>query len=74
MQIERLPHEVEVAVGVRDAQLMGLGRRRRIPIEGMTVHSLAELIGGCAWPVIARVRDMRSEPARQRVPFLPNRD
>jgi len=74
MQIERLPHEVEVAVGVRDAQLMGLGRRRRIPIEGMTVHSLAELIGGCAWPVIARVRDMRSEPAHQRVPFLPNRD
>lgn len=74
MQIERLPHEVEVAVGVRDAEMVGLGRRRRIPIEGMTMHSLAELIAGCAWPVVARVKDVRGEPALQRVPFLPSRD
>jgi hypothetical protein len=59
MQIERLPHEMEVAVGVRDAQMVGLGRRRRIPIEGMTTHSLAELIASCAWPAIARFKDVR---------------
>ncbi len=59
MQIERLPHEMEVAVGVRDAQMAGLGRRRRIPIEGMTTHSLAELIASCAWPAIARFKDVR---------------
>jgi hypothetical protein len=74
MQIERLPHEVEVAVGVRDAQMIGLGRRRRIPIEGMTIHSLAELIAGCAWPAIARFKDVRDDLALQRVPFLPSRD
>jgi hypothetical protein len=74
MQIERLPHEMEVAVGVRDADMIGLGRRRRIPIEGMTIHSLAELIAGCAWPAIARFKDVRGEPALQRVPFLPSRD
>lgn len=75
MQIERLPHELEVAVGVRDAQMAGLGRRRRIPIEGMTIHSLAELVSGCAWPVITRFKDVRGDdPALQRTPFLPSRD
>jgi hypothetical protein len=74
MQIERLPHELEVAVGVRDAQMIGLGRRRRIPIEGMTTHSLAELVAGCAWPVIARYKDTRHELALQRAPFLPSSD
>ena len=74
MQIERLPHEMEVAVGVRDAQMIGLGRRRRIPIEGMTIHSLAELMAGCAWPAIARFRDVRGEPAVQHPPFVPSRD
>ena len=62
------------AVGVRDAQMIGLGRRRRIPIEGMTIHSLAELIAGCAWPAIARFKDVRDDLAIQRVPFLPSRD
>ncbi|MET0652476.1 MAG: hypothetical protein ABWY63_08150 [Hyphomicrobiaceae bacterium] len=74
MQIERLPHEMEVAVGVRDAQMIGLGRRRRIPIEGMTIHSLYELMTGCAWPVIARFKDVRGEPAVQHPPFRPSRD
>jgi hypothetical protein len=75
MQIERLPHEMEVAVGVRDTQMLGLGRRRRIPIEGMTIHSLAELIAGCAWPAIARFRDVQGgEPALQRAPLFPSKD
>lgn len=74
MQIERLPHEMEVAVGVREAQMAGLGRRRRIPLGGMSIHALAELMAGCAWPVIARVKDARGEPAVQRTPFRPSRD
>ncbi len=61
MHIERLPHEMEVAVGVRDPQLMELGRRRRIPVDGMTIHGLAELIASCAWPAIARFRDNRRQ-------------
>ena len=56
MHIERLPHEMEVAVGVREPQLIDLGRRRRLPIEGMTIHTLAELIANCAWPAIERFR------------------
>jgi hypothetical protein len=56
MHVERLPNEIEVAVGVREARLVDLGRRRRIPIEGMTIHALAELIASCAWPTIARYR------------------
>jgi hypothetical protein len=59
MHIERLPHALEVAVGVRDARLADLGRRRRLPLEGMTIHALAELITGCAWPAIARSRGAR---------------
>lgn len=61
MHIERLPHELEVAVGVREPHLVDLGRRRRIPVEGMTIHGLAELIASCAWPAIARFRESRSE-------------
>jgi hypothetical protein len=61
MHIERLAHEMEVAVGVRDPHLIDLGRRRRIPVEGMTIHSLAELIASCAWPAIARFRESRRQ-------------
>jgi hypothetical protein len=61
MHIERLPHEMEVAVGVRDPQLAALARRRRIPVDGMTIHALAELIASCAWPAIARFRDIRRQ-------------
>jgi hypothetical protein len=57
MHIERLPHELEVAVGLPEPQLAGLNRRRRIPVNGMTVHALAELIASCAWPAIARFKD-----------------
>jgi hypothetical protein len=59
MHIERYHHEMEVAVGVREPQLIDLGRRRRVPIEGMTIHVLAELIASCAWPAIARFREIR---------------
>lgn len=61
MHIERLPYEMEVAVGVREPQLADLGRRRRIPVDGMTTHALAELIASCAWPAIARFREVRRE-------------
>ena len=61
MHIERLPHEMEVAVGVREAQLIDLGRRRRVPVDGMTIHALAELIASCAWPAIARFRETRRQ-------------
>ena len=61
MHIERLPHEMEVAVGVREPQHAALARRRRIPIDGMTIHALAELIASCAWPAIARFRDTRRQ-------------
>ncbi|MBX9589293.1 MAG: hypothetical protein K2X43_08310 [Hyphomonadaceae bacterium] len=59
MHIDRLDQELEVAVGVPDAHLASLGRRERIALEGMTMHALAELIAGCAWPAIARYHDMR---------------
>jgi hypothetical protein len=59
MHIERLANEIEVAVGVRDPHLVALGRRRRIPLEGLTIHGLAELIASCAWPTIARFREDR---------------
>lgn len=52
MHIERVDTEMEVAVGIQDARLMNLGRRRRIPMQGMTTHALAELIAACAWPAI----------------------
>jgi hypothetical protein len=53
MHIERIASEMEVAVGLPDANLMQLGRRRRLAINGMTTHSLAELIASCAWPAIS---------------------
>jgi hypothetical protein len=52
MHIDRVDSEMEVAVGVPDARLVTLGRRRRIPVQGMTTHALAELIASCAWPTI----------------------
>ena len=61
MHIERLPHEMEVAVGVREPQHAALARRRRIPVDGMTIHALAELIASCAWPAIARFRETRRQ-------------
>jgi hypothetical protein len=59
MHIERLPQEIEVAVGLREAHLVELGRRRRIPVDGLTVHALAEMVASCAWPAIARFREFR---------------
>jgi hypothetical protein len=59
MHIERLQDAMEVAVGARDARLVALERRHRLPLEGMTIHALAELIAGCAWPAIAYFRDDR---------------
>ena len=61
MHIERVAHEIEVAVGVADQRLIELGRRRRIAIEGMTIHALAEVIAACAWPTIARSRETRRQ-------------
>lgn len=59
MHIDRLAEEMEVAVGVPDVHLAHLASRRRIAVEGMTTHSLAELIAGCAWPSIEHHREMR---------------
>lgn len=59
MYIDRLDQEIEVAVGLPDAQLASLGRRQRIALEGMTMHALAELIASCAWPAIERFRATR---------------
>jgi hypothetical protein len=61
MHIDRLEQEIEVAVGVPEAHLSDLGRRRRIDVQGMTTHTLAELIASCAWPTIARHREMRRQ-------------
>jgi hypothetical protein len=57
MHIDRLEQEVEVAVGVPDARLADLARRQRMPLQGMTMHALAEMIAGCAWPAIAHYRE-----------------
>jgi hypothetical protein len=59
MHIERLPEAMEVAVGVRQPHLVDLGRRRRVPVDGLTIHALAELIAGCAWPAISRFKEMK---------------
>jgi hypothetical protein len=59
MHIERVGPEMEVAVGVAQAQFANLGRRRRIPVQGMTTHALAELIASCAWPAIAHASEAR---------------
>jgi len=57
MHIERIAEEIEVAVGLPDARLADLGRRQRVPLQGVTTHALAELIASCAWPTIARFRE-----------------
>jgi hypothetical protein len=57
MHIERIGEDVEIAVGVPDARLADLGRRQRLPMGRLTTHALAELIAGCAWPVIAHIRE-----------------
>lgn len=57
MHIDRLAQEMEVAVGLPEAHLADLGRRRRMALEGMTTHALAELIASCAWPAIAGYRE-----------------
>jgi hypothetical protein len=59
MHIERIAGEMEVAVGLPDARLIDLGRRRRVPLHGMTTHVLAELIASCAWPAITHFREAR---------------
>lgn len=57
MHIDRHAHELEVAVGVRDSHLANLGRRRRLPVAGLTIHTLAEVIASCVWPAVARFRE-----------------
>jgi hypothetical protein len=64
MHIERVAHDMEVAVGVGDQRLIELGRRRRIPVDNMTIHALAELIASCAWPTIAHLRETRPQADR----------
>ncbi len=59
MHIDHRGNEIEVSVGVPDALFINLGRRRRIPVDGLAVHPLAEVIADCAWPVISRSRDSR---------------
>jgi hypothetical protein len=61
MHIERIAQEIEVAVGVGDQRLADLGRRKRIPVAGVTIHTLAELIADCAWPTIARLGEPRPQ-------------
>ncbi|MBO0766355.1 MAG: hypothetical protein J2P50_17440, partial [Hyphomicrobiaceae bacterium] len=56
MLIERAGEEIEVAVGLPDARLAGLGRRQRSAVQGLTAHALAELIVNSAWPAIAHFR------------------
>jgi hypothetical protein len=59
MLIERISDEIEVAVGVPDVRLAGLGRRQRVPVRGLTTHALAELIAGSTWPAIAHFREVQ---------------
>jgi hypothetical protein len=58
MLIERTAEDMEVAVGLPDARLAGLGRRQRIPLQGLTTHALAELIVACTWPTISHFREL----------------
>ena len=55
MHIDRLDQEIEVAVGLPDAHLARSRPPRAHSVEGMTMHTLAELIASCAWPAIARL-------------------
>lgn len=59
MYIDRLDQDIEVAVGLPQPQLASLGRRERMPLEGITMHALAEMIASCAWPAIERYRETR---------------
>jgi hypothetical protein len=59
MHIAVVADAMEVAVVPREARLSELGRRRRLPLEGVTIHTLAETIAGCAWPAIAHHSDVR---------------
>ena len=61
MHIERAGPDMEVAVGVADQRLIDLARRRRVAVDGMSIHALAELIASCAWPTIARFRETRPQ-------------
>jgi hypothetical protein len=65
MHIERIAHDVEVAVGVGDQRLIELGRRRRIPVDNLTIPALAELIAACAWPTIAHLSETRPQADRR---------
>lgn len=64
VHVDRLPHELEISLAGIDAGTevgsKELGRRRRVPADGITVQALAELVAGCVWPTIARIRDRRS--------------
>jgi hypothetical protein len=59
MHVERIGDDIEIAVGVPDARLLDLGRRRRVPIAGLTTLSLAEIMASCAWPAIAEAQAQR---------------
>ena len=56
MHVDRREDEIEVAVGLPDRRLMSLGRRERVPLQGLTTHTLAEAIASCAWPAIEHRR------------------
>jgi hypothetical protein len=56
MHIDRREDEIEVAVGLPDRRLVNLGRRERVPLQGLTTHTLAEAIASCAWPAIEHRR------------------
>ena len=56
MHIDRREDEIEVAVGLPDRRLVSLGRRERVPLQGLTTHTLAEAIASCAWPAIEHRR------------------
>lgn len=60
VHVDRLAHEIEVAVVGTDAGARDMGRRRRLPADGMSVQALAELIAGVTWPAVARARDRQS--------------
>jgi hypothetical protein len=60
MHVERIGDEIEIAVGVPDARLLDLGRRRRLAIAGLTTLTLAEAMAICAWPSIAEAQAQRA--------------
>jgi hypothetical protein len=56
MILERQSEAIEISVGVPDPQRNDLGRRRRITVETLTPHALAEHMASSAWPSIADAR------------------